>query len=355
MPDPRATFEAYGSVLPVPVGPLQVEEPAAEPPVTPVTPVQAAAAVMAAEMDASEVTTARRLAEVEAHAGILFDAAHVQAAADAAREQGRAEGNAELAEVREELAEARKQLALIGGAHRKVQAVLRLCEGRRGDDLLLVSAVAVAAEAGTTALDGLPMTLTWDGSVGLPDGGFPGRAFVHCTTSYGGRADLALTSVNRQDLAHFLDPQADDVHAPCPHSQTCGRTDDELEASYPKLFGWVRLFVVGLDEPGRWYCSPQCVSAATVRAGDKLAAADQAAAADPDEQGYTPIAEDTAEDVIDGEDRIDDDEVHCHRCSCSARRPCLGGCHWVPNLQMIDLCSACATPEELAYAAGGAR
>ncbi|MGW3410302.1 hypothetical protein [Streptomyces sp. NPDC000888] len=43
-----------------------------------------------------------------------------------------------------------------------------------------------------------------------------------------------------------------------------------------------------------------------------------------------------------------EDEAHCVRCGCTDNAACLGGCYWVPNQQMVDLCSACATPEELA-------
>jgi hypothetical protein len=77
-----------------------------------------------------------------------------------------------------------------------------------------------------------------------------------------------------------------------------------------------------------------------------------------DEQGPEPLyggdsLADADEDAFDGEDRIDDDEAHCVRCGCSARRPCAGGCYWVVNHQMADLCSRCANPAELAIAARG--
>lgn len=42
-----------------------------------------------------------------------------------------------------------------------------------------------------------------------------------------------------------------------------------------------------------------------------------------------------------------EDEARCVRCGCTEDTPCVLGCHWVPNLQMVDLCSACATLEEL--------
>lgn len=35
------------------------------------------------------------------------------------------------------------------------------------------------------------------------------------------------------------------------------------------------------------------------------------------------------------------DEARCVRCGCTENSPCAGGCAWVPNLGMVDLCSAC--------------
>ncbi|WP_156059438.1 hypothetical protein, partial [Nocardia rhamnosiphila] len=184
----------------------------------------------------------------------------------------------------------------MAGAYRRVQAVMRLCEGHRGDDLLLVSAVAVAAECGTTALDGLPMTLTWDRSADIPAAADPvKRVIVDCLSSYGGRAALVLEGDDRQALASLLDAEVRDIHAPCP-TDGCGTLDD-YDASDPALLGWSRLEVAGVDSP-RWYCTPQCVSNALARAGEELAAIDDMAATDPDEQvPYLP-----AEDDAPGED-----------------------------------------------------
>lgn len=165
----------------------------------------AAAEVLDAVRAQNADATSLELAAAEASAGILFDAAHVQEAVDAAVAQARAEYEAELAETR-------RQLALIAGSRRQVEAVLRLCEGRRGDDMLLVSAVAVAAEYGTTALDGLPMTLTWSGRSEVHPS--RGRASVECISSYGGRADLVLGDGQRASLAGLLAvDQADDLDA----------------------------------------------------------------------------------------------------------------------------------------------
>ncbi|WP_405925476.1 hypothetical protein [Streptomyces sp. NBC_00035] len=43
-----------------------------------------------------------------------------------------------------------------------------------------------------------------------------------------------------------------------------------------------------------------------------------------------------------------EDEGRCVRCGCTDNAACEGGCYWVSNLQLVDLCSACATAEELA-------
>lgn len=44
----------------------------------------------------------------------------------------------------------------------------------------------------------------------------------------------------------------------------------------------------------------------------------------------------------------DDDVPRCVRCGCTENAPCVGGCSWVPNRKLIDLCSGCATAEEIA-------
>lgn len=47
----------------------------------------------------------------------------------------------------------------------------------------------------------------------------------------------------------------------------------------------------------------------------------------------------------------EEDEARCVRCGCTENAACKGGCYWVANRQMVDLCSACASPEELAAVA----
>ena len=284
----QQAFATFGAAIPAPAGPAADTAPQA--PATTVT--EAAAAVLDARIAQAGGATAEELAEAEQHAGVLFDPAHIEAVVAAARDQARAEIRAELAEVEE-------QLAVMAGAYRRVQAVMRLCEGRRGDDLLLVSAVAVAAECGTTALDGLPMTLTWDRSAEIPAAADPvKRVIVDCLSSYGGRAALVLQGDDRSALASLLDAEVRDIHAPCPHERGCGSDDAHLDSN--GVFGWARVEVAGVEGGPRWYCTPQCVSAALARAGEELAAIDDMAATDPDEQvPYLP-AEDVIEETTPG-------------------------------------------------------
>lgn len=298
----------------------------------------AAAAVINAEMQANDAATGEQLAAAETRAGILFDAASVEAAVSAAREQAHAVHRAELAELREKLSAARRELALMAPAHRARQAVLRLCEGRPGDDLLLVSAVGVAAEAGTTALDGLPMRLTWNRSADIPEATDPvKRVAISCESSYGGRAELVVEGDDRTALASLLDAElVRDIHAPCP-TPGCGTDAITLDEGDPSIWGWTLAQVAGTDTPARWYCTPSCVSNALARAGEELAAIDQAA----DDMITIDQAEHPDEYAA---------EASCVRCGCTEDAACEGGCAWVPNEQMTDLCSACATPAELAAA-----
>jgi hypothetical protein len=234
----------------------------------------AAAAVLDAVLKADSSATGEDLAQAERSAGILFDAASVEAAVSAAREQA-------LAECRADIAEAQAQLALMAGSRRQVMAVLRLCEGRLGDDLLLVSAVAVAAECGTTAFDGLPMRLSWDGSVDMAEATDPVKAaIVHCDSSYGGRAELIVEGDDRLALARLLDAEVRTVDGAC-KEKGCGSTED-LDASDPMLFGWTRIEVAGVGGEPRWYCSTYCVTTAFARAAEELAVMDDMAAAGGD-------------------------------------------------------------------------
>jgi hypothetical protein len=238
------------------------------------SPVQAAAAVISAEMDDSEGSaTANQLAAAEQNAGILFDPARFEAAVNAAREQARAEYAAELTERG-------RQLAVMADYKHRLDAVLRLIEGRPGDDAMLVREILGAMHGERTPRDNIPMTLGWTRKVDLPDGGaLEGRAIVECITAHGGRAALVVDGADRLPLASLLDAEVRDIHAPCP-TEGCG-TPDDYDASDPSLFGWARVEVAGIADSGpRWYCSPRCVSNALARAGEELAEADDRAALD---------------------------------------------------------------------------
>ncbi|MEU4165615.1 hypothetical protein AB0F46_01855 [Streptomyces sp. NPDC026665] len=250
----------------------------------------AAVAVLNATMAEHEIVTGEDLAQAEQDAGILFDPARIEDAVSAAREQARAEYQAEIADMRQ-------HIALMAGSRRQRDAVLRLCEGRRGDELLLVAAIAVAAEAATTAVDGLPMTLTWNGRTDIPNASDNTKGVtIQCTSAYGGRADLVVTGDDRLALASLLNAEARDtsderlaraweeaepvdvaqVDETCRHAQ-CGTTED-LDGSDPALLGWTRIEVAGVEDEPRWYCSAYCVTSALARAGEELAISDDLAA-----------------------------------------------------------------------------
>ncbi|GGN47233.1 hypothetical protein [Streptomyces fuscichromogenes] len=320
----QAAFASYGAVFPVPAGTAQ-QAPIAET-------VRAAAGVLEAAMT-NGAHTPQDLAQAEADAGILFDPQKAEDIATAAAEQAHAQDQAELAERG-------RQVAVMAGARRRVDAVGRLIEGRPGYHLLPVAEIAAAAEYAATPYDGLPMTLTWTGRASVPDAHTTHRQVaLECVSSYGGSAHLLIEGDARATLGGLLDEEARDIHAPC-QTDGCGTVDD-YGTSDPALMGWARLEVAGLDDEPRWYCSPQCIADALARAGDELAADDQAAAVDPGEQAQPAAA---------AVDQAAEDVPRCVRCGCTAAAACEGGCGWIPNLQLVDLCSACATPEELAAA-----
>ncbi|MFK0155403.1 hypothetical protein ACIQVK_25420 [Streptomyces sp. NPDC090493] len=262
----RAAFQAYGAVLPAPAGPAVQE----------VSAVKAAAGVLEAAMT-NGATTPAELAQAEQDAGLLFDPQRAADIASAAAEQAHADDQAELAERG-------RQLARMAGAQRRVDAVGRLIEGRPGFHLLSVAEIAAAAEYGTVPHDSsFPMTLAWTRRASVPDAHTTrNQVVIECVSSYGGRADLVVEGDARMALGSLLDEEARDSRTACP-TDGCGTVDD-CDASDPALLGWARLEVAGLDDEPRWYCSPQCIADALARAGDELAAVDQAAAVDPAEQ-----------------------------------------------------------------------
>ncbi|MFJ2514662.1 hypothetical protein ACIQJX_35165 [Streptomyces griseoviridis] len=267
-------FATFGVAVPAPAGPEAAEQ-------TPVTTLRAAAAVMDAEMAQHDgAATGEQLAQAELRAGVLFDAAHVQDAVTAAVEQARAEMRAELHQLRTEL-------AAMAGSRRQVAAVRRLVEGRRGDDLLFASVVALASEYGTTAEDGIPMTVTWTGRATVPDAHTTRRRVaLDLVSSHGQRVDLVVARGDRRRLADLLAAEARDIHATCT-TPGCGALPSA--GDYERLpAGWAWLEVIGADCVAHWYCSPGCVADAMERAGEAIRAADQAAAVDPGQPDAWP-------------------------------------------------------------------
>jgi len=249
---------------------------------------------MAMEKDGA---TARQVARAEEEAGLLFDPKRAQAIWDAAYAQAKTEDHAEQQERGKQLAvmtdRARRLETELTERKRALAAVLRLCEGRPSTYHLSVGEIFTAASDGSTVLDNIPTTVVWvrDRGIEFPDGGAPQtRAVVPCITAYGTRADLVLNGGERQDLASLLGQEVRDPHAKCA-TDGCGTVDD-YDASDPALFGWSRLQIATLGDEPRWYCCDMCVFDALARAGHDLAADDQAAAVDPDQQAPNlPLAE----------------------------------------------------------------
>ena len=295
-----------------------------------ISPVQAATGVITAAMTKG-AGTPQEWAQAEHDAGLLFDPQRAKEIAEAAVEQARTELRADINQAREDR-QARDWF------HDRYKAVGRLCAGRRPEHLLTVAEVLTAIDGKTVDA---PLAITWDGVVAPPHGDLPGEAtLVGCTTARGGTAVLALDDTQRAELAAKL---LSTVH-PAEACATPGCGEPQLyphEAVSPAMSGWIALQVAGVDSWGgpRWWCTPACATAAMAAAGAELAAADQLAA-------ITPAPDTTTAATV-----VEDDVAHCQRCGCTDDHACDSGCYWVPNPQLIDLCSACATPQELAYAA----
>lgn len=295
------------------------------------SPRTAATGVIAAAMKRGPIGPAE-IAAVEEDAGLLFHPQTAQDIADAAREQA-------LAEVRADLNQAREDRQALAWFHSRYRAVGQLCEGRRPDHCLTVSEVL-------TAIDGkapdVPLPITWDRVVAAPAGDRRDEAtLVGCTTARGGSAVLALDDDQRADLAARLLVTMHPAEA-CA-TPGCGLSVEDLDTADPTVWGWILVDVAGAEGGPRWWCTPKCATAAMTAAGAELAAADQLAAVDPGQNEPRPPVPGV----------VEDDVARCQRCGCTEDRACEGGCHWLPNPQHIDLCSACATPQELAYAATG--
>lgn len=293
------------------------------------SPRRAATGVITAAMKRGHTTPAE-IAAAEEDAGLLFHPQAAQDIADAARDQA-------LAEVDAELRQAREALATRDWFHERWVALQRLTYGRPDTDLMLVREILAATDPGRTTA--APHSLIWDGLVSGPSGDAEGeRTLVPLTTEHGLQALLVLTDEQRLDLGGQLLATVHTAEA-CA-TPGCGLAADDLDASDPSVWGWVCVDVAGTEGGPRWWCNPLCVNAALAAARAELAAADQAAAVDPDAQiPYLPVAR-AVEDVV-------EDVARCHRCGCTENTPCAGGCHWVPNAGLIDLCSRCAYPEDI--------
>ncbi|WP_340382248.1 hypothetical protein U5640_36205 [Streptomyces sp. SS7] len=268
--------------------------------------VKAVAALLDAELDRAVATgsavTGERLAQVEADAGVLVDPQYAQDIAAAAH-----------AEDAAEIAERGRQVALLADEQRKLNAVLRLLEGRPGTYMLPVAEIAAAAEYGTTPLDHFPMPLTWrpEDGVDTPGPGDTGRrAIIRARSAHGQLAHLVVEGDDRARLASLVGAETAQAQAACP-TNGCG-TDADYDPV--DMHGWARLEVAGIeDDRPRWYCSPTCVSDALTRAGEELAAADRVAAGDPDEQGWATAVDAGTAQALEAEARTYPEAVIDHR------------------------------------------
>jgi hypothetical protein len=283
----------------------------------PATPVQAATGVIRASIEQGHESPAE-IAQAEEDAGILFDPQRAEQIAVAAREQAAAEYRAELRQLRE-------GSASLEWFRARLRAVIELCVGRPTADLIAVHEILTAADGRTPTT--APLTFTWNRTVMGPAGDEPGEeTLVLCTTVRGGPATLVLDDEQRLALGGLLLASLHAAEA-CT-TAGCGLTDAQLDISDPTVWGWIQVRVHGADGPARWWCSSWCVNSAITAAGVELAAADCMAAA-----GQAPML--SGGDV---------DEASCVGCGCTENTPCEGGCSWVPNRYMADLCSACAKP-----------
>ncbi|MDX3748695.1 hypothetical protein [Streptomyces sp. AK08-02] len=249
---PAGMFAAYGAVVPVPLGST------AAAPQADITPTTDAPGDQAAP-DGQET------------AGQPLDA---KAIADRAYQLG-------VDDTRAEYTRADQDEETVAWFHGRLMTVAALCAGRRPEDLLTVHEVLTAAD-GRQPTDA-PLTIAWDGTVRGLVGDTPHEdTVVPCTTVRGGPAALVLDDQQRLMLGELL---LATVHTAATCSTPgCGMADEDLDPSDPVVPGSVLVQVSGTDEPARWWCSVWCANSAITAAGAELAAADQAAAVDPDAQ-----------------------------------------------------------------------
>lgn len=293
LPTPAGVFAAYGAVLPVPAGSAPAaRRPAAtaDPDVPDSLAVVAAAGLIGPVME-KEGVTAREVARAEEQAGLLFDPERAEAIADAAYRLGVDDTKAERAE----LALLGQDPETLAWFHTRLNTVAALCAGRRPEDLLTVREVLTAADGRQSS--GAPLTITWDGSVTGLTGDTPYEdTVVPCTTVRGGPAALVLDDSERLALGGLLLASLHTAEA-C-QTKSCGRTAEEIDESNPFVSGWICVKVAGTDGPARWWCSVWCANSAITAitaGGAELAAADLAAAVDPNAQAPYEVRVDGSE------------------------------------------------------------
>lgn len=256
LPTPAGVFAAYGAVLPVPLGTAAVT-----PQATP---------------------TGDPDVQAKQEADLVFTSESVQGIAATAYKLGVDDAKAATAE----LALLGQDPETLAWFHTRWRAAGQLCDGLDLDDMLKVGDVL-------TALDGraptvLPLTVTWNGTITDPVGDGPGETtLVGGTTARGSQAVLVLDDDARLQLGERL---LATLHtAETCHTPGCGMAEEDLDASDPTVSGWVLVQVAGTgtDGPARWWCNSWCANSAITAGGAELAAADLAAATDPDAQAPT--------------------------------------------------------------------
>lgn len=231
-----------------------------------------------------------------------YDGLTVDAIARSAAAQAQTEAGVELTRARQE----HQSLTWLRD---RWTAAATLAEGRHPIDGVLKAREVLAALDGS-APSVLPLTMSWDGWLTEPDGDGPGEAtLIRCTTSRGGRAVIDLSPEERLVLGAQLLATLHTAEA-CTRDG-CGTPAEDLDASDPKLWGWIAVDVAGVEGGPRWWCSPLCVNAAMAEAAIELAEVDQAeAAANVDAQTYERLhGGDEDRDRDDDWDRPDADEA----------------------------------------------
>lgn len=178
------------------------------------SPVQAAAGVIASAMHRGSATP-REIAQAEEDAGLLFDPQRAEDIAAAARDQARAEVEAELQQLREEAATA----AYFKLRYDRLQQLLL---GRPDGHLMTVGEILAAVD-GTDARAGIPVTLSWTHRVAAPTAA---GVAVDCTTAHGGRAVLVVRHHERAALAALLE-----VDPPAPAAEAAPVDEDQADAA----------------------------------------------------------------------------------------------------------------------------